>query len=208
MESVEIYNIVGWDIAKRLALRTEGKKPKTAFPTRAWKLKSLIAEHSHIKAVQYCIDIDNLRQWVGVHLLRHPFVLPYISSQRSDRTDDAEKVLSLISEDITKDPDFKKENWRDYRLQGSPNNHTFIVNAQTLINISRKRLCRCASKETRQVWEQVKQVLARQDAELAEVMVPNCIYRGFCPEMKSCGYTKTKEFKERLEHYQSLTREE
>lgn len=37
--------------------------------------------------------------------------------------------------------------------------------------------------------------------ELASVMVPECVYRGFCPEFHSCGYDKTEAFKQALEEY-------
>ena len=40
-------------------------------------------------------------------------------------------------------------------------------NAQAFINISRKRLCRCASPETRQAWEIVN-CLKEVDPTLAE----------------------------------------
>lgn len=207
---VKVEKLIGWDWAKRLILRTVNKKPsiKNPYPTKEQKLQWLLAEHSPIKIVQWCIDIDNLRQWVGVHLLRHPFVLPYIASQRSDRVEDKEKqiemVLSYIKDDIVNDPSFDKTNWRDYRLQGSTNNHTFIVNAQTLINISKKRLCKQASKETREVWSLVYDCIKEEDPEMAAAMVPTCIYRGFCPELSCCGYVLTNKYKEELEKYRNL----
>lgn len=206
--SVKITKMVGWDWAKKLILRTMNKKPKTPYPTSKQKLEWLIAEHSPIKVVQWCIDIDDLRQWVGVHLLRHPFVLPYIASQRADKVEDKETqiemVLSYIKEDIINDPSFDKSTWRDYRLQGSTNNHSFVVNAQTLINISKKRLCFCASKETREVWKMVHECIKEIDPEMAAAMVPTCIYRGFCPEVKCCGYCLTEKYKKELEKYHNL----
>lgn len=209
---VKITQLVGWDWAKKLTLRTVNKKAKNPYPTSQQKLEWLMAEHSPIKVVQWCIDIDNLRQWVGVHLLRHPFVLPYIASQRSDRVEDKEKqidmVLSYIKDDIINDPEFKKEEWRDYRLQGSINDHSFVVNAQTLINISKKRLCRQASKETREVWNLVLDCVREQDKEMAAVMVPTCIYRGFCPELSCCGYSLSNKYKEDLKNYRSLIKTE
>ena len=39
---------------------------------------------------------------------------------------------------------------------------------------------------------------------MAAVMVPNCIYRGFCPERESCGYWKTEKFKKDLNEYRNL----
>ena len=58
-----------------------------------------------------------------------------------------------------------------------------------MINISRKRLCNCASQETRVAWQKVKDEVAKVEPELASCMVKECVYRGFCPEMFSCGYT-------------------
>ena len=78
----------------------------------------------------------------------------------------------------------------------------FSANAQAIINISRKRLCSCASKETREAWKQVLEVLKEVDPILVEKCVPECIYRGFCPEFdKCCGYCNTKEYQEQLEKY-------
>lgn len=198
---IQVTQMVGWEWCKRLLLRTQNKKPKTPMPTKEQKLQWLMAEHSPIKVVQWCIDIDDLMQWVGVHLLRHPFLLPFISSQRSDKTSDKEAVLSMIRKEILESPEFNEENWRNYRLQGSENNHSFVVNAQTLINMSKKRLCSCASKETRAVWTAVKAYIAEQDPEMAAVMVPTCVYRGGCPEMKCCGYVLTEAYKKAHEAY-------
>lgn len=205
---VKIRQMVGWEWCKEGMLRTVALKPKTPQPTKEQKLRWLIAEHAPIKIVQWWIDIEDLRQWVGVHLIRHPFIIPMISSQRSDKVADKEAqieaVLSYIKDDIVNDPDFDKSQWRDYRLQGSTNGHSFVVNAQTLINISRKRLCRQASTETREVWELVKDCMEHVDAEMASVMVPNCVYRGWCPEMTCCGYCIGPKFDEELKRYRGL----
>ena len=39
---------------------------------------------------------------------------------------------------------------------------------------------------------------------MASFMVPNCIYRGRCPEMNTCGYYKTDKFKKELDEYWNL----
>lgn len=39
---------------------------------------------------------------------------------------------------------------------------------------------------------------------MASKMVPECIYRGFCPEfMHPCGYSKTKQYQEDLIKYRN-----
>ena len=42
------------------------------------------------------------------------------------------------------------------------------------------------------------------DPIIADFLVPNCIYRGFCPEVNSCGYWKSDKFKKDLNNYRNL----
>lgn len=202
---VKVTQDTTWNRALNAARRTAGKPMLDKEPTEDWRKMALMAEHSPIKLVEYTIMFEDLRQWVGVHLLRHEHTLPFIHTQRVDRRVDIEaltdKVMAIVSEDIKNDPDFNR---RDYLLQGQPNDQDFVVNAQTLINISRKRLCSCASKETREAWHAVKAAIAEIDPVMAAFMVPNCIYRGFCPEKDSCGYWTGKRFERKLNEYRNL----
>ena len=111
----------------------------------------------------------------------HDFTLPFIHSQREDR-----RKLDCDRDDLP---------------QGTPNDQDFVVNAQTLKNISRKRLCTCASKETREAWQMVKDKIREFDPVMADKMVRNCVYCGFCPELKCCGFVNTEEYKKELEAY-------
>lgn len=52
----------------------------------------------------------------------------------------------------------------------------------------RKRLCRQASPETRAYAEDFKAALHDCEPELADTLVPNCVYRCGCPETKTCGW--------------------
>ena len=200
---VNVIQETPWSRALNAARRTIGKPPLNKEPSDNWRKMVIMAEHSPIKLVEYLISFKDLRQWVGVHLLRHEHMLPFIHSQRVDRREDidslTEKVMSIIEEDVKSDESFNK---RDYLFQGEPNDQDFVVNAQTLINISRKRLCHCASKETREAWIAVKEAIKEFDPIMASFMVPNCIYRGRCPEMNTCGYYKTDKFKKELVLYQ------
>lgn len=183
MPTVKVTNETGWKRALNAARRTIGKEPIDKEPSREFKLRSLYAEHSHIKLVEYLVAFKDLKQWIGVHLLRHPFILPFIHSQRDDRR--ANPVP------------------RDQMPQGSLNDQDFVINAQAMINMSRKRLCGCASKETREAWQLVKAEMEKVDPEMAQVMVRQCVYRGFCPEMKCCGYCNTEAFRKEVEAYRS-----
>lgn len=184
---VEVIQETSWKRALNAARRTIGKEPIDKEPSKNWKAKILLAEHSPIKLVEYNICFKNLRQWVGVHLLRHDFMLPFVHSQREDR-----RKLNCT---------------RDELPQGTPNDQDFVANAQTLKNVSRKRLCTCASKETRDAWNLVKQEVAKFDEVMADKMVRNCVYCGFCPEMECCGFVNTPKFQEELEKYRKTNYE-
>lgn len=185
---VTISQDTSWKRALNAARRTIGKEPIDKEPSKTWKAKMLLAEHSPIKLVEYTISFSALRQWVGVHILRHFFVLPFIHTQRADRN---EKIYD-----------------RDSLPQGTLNDQDFVVNAQTMINISRKRLCRCAAKEAQEAWQMVRDEVRKMDEVMADKMVPNCVYSGFCRELKCCGYVNTEDYKRELERYRKTDYDE
>ena len=90
---------------------------------------------------------------------------------------------------------------RDEMPQGSLNDMMMSCNAQSLINISRKRLCGCASTETREAWKQVREAIRKIDPVMADKMVPDCAYRGFCPELSCCGFIQSKKYQEERNNY-------
>lgn len=167
-----------WQQIKDDALFTIHKK-NGKYPDSNWKRKMLIAEHSPIRTGRMIIEIYDIPSFVINHLVRHNIgFTPFVSTLRSDR----------VTYDTIPD-------------RNTPNKLRFDCNFQALINISRKRLCNCASKETREAWQEVKNKVAECEPELASCMVRECVYRGFCPEMFSCGYYKTDEFKKELNEY-------
>lgn len=174
-----------WQDVKNATMNTIGKD-KGAYPSSDWKRRLLLSEHSPIRKLHIGWKWSDLKYWVSVHLVRHKYGIEhFVSTQRTDRTG--------IS--------------RDEMPQNSLVNHECEANAQALINISRKRLCHCASLETRQAWQQVKSEIALVEPELASVMVKECVYRnGLCPEMFTCGYNKTKLFEEELKEYTNIVR--
>lgn len=172
---VTITPVTSWKRALNASRVTVGKEPLEKNPTLKWRLNMLIAEHSPIRLVEYDIFFKNIPQWNTVHLIRHWLgFIPFVWSQREDR-----RKLPCKRADLP---------------QGALNNMMIASNAQALINVSHKRLCRKASPETREIWEEVKKTMESVDPEMAKVMVPECVYRGFCPERKSCGYYTTKDY--------------
>ena len=177
-----------WNRVVNAARRTVGKSPITKEPSDNFKRKILLAEHSPIRLLEYDFTWEDIQQWVTTHLVRHhEGCEKFVHTQRTDRN---EQLKGLK---------------RDELPQGLLNDMDMTCNAQAFINISRKRLCSCASKETRDAWKLVIEYLKVIDPILAEKCVPECVYRGFCPEFdKCCGYCNTKEFNEKLKKYRSI----
>ena len=185
-----VERVTLWKRVLNAARRTIGKEPLDKEPTDSWKAKMLLAEHSPIRLLEYDFTWEGIKQWVTAHLVRHhEGCEKFVHSQRGDRR-------AILKE--------YNVNSRDELPQGATNDMDMTANAQALINISRKRLCNCASKETREAWKQVKEAIREIDPIMAEKMVPECIYRGFCPEfMSPCGYSKTPQYEEDLKKYRN-----
>lgn len=177
-----------WKRVVNAARRTVGKKPIEKEPSSLFKKKILLAEHSPIRLLEYDFTWEDIQQWITTHLVRHhEGCEKFVHTQRTDRN---EQLKGLK---------------RDELPQGLLNDMDMTCNAQSFINISRKRLCKCASKETREAWTAVIEYLKEIDPELASVCVPECIYRGFCPEFdRCCGYCNTEAFKKRLDEYRRI----
>ena len=178
---VELKNVKGtWEEVANRARTTVSKGELGKEPSDNFKKRILMAEHSPIRGLIYCFKISNLKSWVATHFVRHHVgVEKWVRTQRTDRTG--------IN--------------RDELPQGAEVEMELEANAQALINMSRKRLCSQASPETREVMQAIKKEVSERDEFLARVMVKECVYRGFCPEMKSCNYDKTETFKKELEDY-------
>ena len=202
-----------WVRVVNAARRTAGKKRIDHEPSDAFKKQILLAEHSPIRLLEYDFTIEDVRMWVTVHLVRHHVGCEkFVSTQREDRNAEIEKLVAAVM-DALRGVQKLRDDWsnRDYMFQGEENNMDMTCNAQAFISISRVRLCSCASKETREVWKLVIEMLKEVDPILASKCVPNCLYRGFCTERNSnpklnrcCGYVNTKEYQRRLEEYRSI----
>lgn len=169
-----------WQDIKDSTMNTIGKDTGK-YPTSEYKRKLILAEHSPIRRMKFYWRWKDLKSWVSVHFVRHKYGIEHwVSTQRTDRTG--------VN--------------RDELPQSALVKHACEANAQALINISRKRLCRCASKDTIDAWQKVKNMVHDcGETELASCMVKECVYRGFCPEMFPCGYSKTEAYQKELAEY-------
>lgn len=162
----EILKIKGdWQEVVDDCRATVGKESLGKDPSTTFKRGIILAEHSPIRDISVKWRWRDMPHWVTVHWVRHKWE-KFVRTQRTDRT----------GIDRTKLP------------QDEPQTFTGEANAQHLIDTMRKRLCRQASPETRRYAEDFKRTLHDVEPEISDVLVPNCVYRCGCPEMKRCGY--------------------
>lgn len=162
----EIIKIKGdWEEVVNDCRSTVGKAELGKEPSTAFKRAILIAEHSPIRDIIIKWRWKGIKYWITGHWARHKWE-KFIRSQRTDRTGVP----------------------RDDLPQSSPVDFTGEANAQHLIDTMRRRLCGMADPETREYAEDLKITLCGVQPELAGVLVPNCVYRGGCPEMNGCRF--------------------
>lgn len=181
IENFEIKS--NWREVADAARTTVSMEKGTKEPSDSWKKMILLSEHSPIRQLIFKWKWVDLKYWVSVHFVRHKIGIEhFVSTQRTDRTG---------------------EN-REIKAQSSPVSHECLANAQAIINISRKRLCHKASKESRQAWQAVLERIKEKEPILASICVPECVYRGFCPEIKSCGFVDSDKYTVQLTEYRNM----
>lgn len=159
-----------WMWCKICTLNTIGKTT-TTLPSNEWKVKLLKSEHSPLRELWFGIKMI-IPYYVSVHFVRHHIgVNHYVSTQRDDRV--------LRDEEIT----------RADLPQGQMVSHIMSVNAQELMFMARKRLCKQAEELTRKVMKTIVNEAYTTNPEFKEAnaLVPNCVYRnGKCDEFFPC----------------------
>lgn len=166
---VKVTRLTDWSLVVDEARKTAWKDSLGHEPSREFKMNALMSRHSPIQALIFRIEFTNLPYFVSVHLVRHHVGVDgmWVSSQRPDRSPTGTSRSQLP--------------------QNAPVSHDIILNAQEILFISRKRLCRQASLETRQAWGMVVDALRKiGEVELAAFCKPECWWSGGCTEQHSC----------------------
>lgn len=159
---------VDWKNIKNACRKTISLGNSEKEPTSEWKRKLLICRHSPLRVGNILIEINDIPFYVMGHLVRHNVgVTPFVTTSREDRTGVP----------------------RDERSQTDLVSMQMILNIESLLNISEKRLCQCADKETIKVWKAVIEEIAKFDEDLTFACVPSGIALGGCPEsFGTCNY--------------------
>ena len=177
--NIQITKVTSWKDVLNAARFTQRKQPLDKEPSVEFKKKIIKAEHSPLRCLMFNIDFYDIPNYVSVHLVRHVHAQPFVSTSRPDI--DGKQVP------------------REEQKKIDPVNMRLFLNAQEII--AKVRLCNKAEFATRVAWMDAIQELKKIEPILAAACVPNCIYRGFCPEFESCGLADTETFPMLLNDY-------
>ena len=164
-----MFNWIGddWKRVKNHCRTTDNKDFTDKEASDTFKHKLLMSEHSPIRLIEFDWSWNGIKYWLSTEFSRHKFE-KFISTQRSDR----------LKDDIS----------RDKKPQAALVNFDGYANMQNLIDAWRKRLCCQAHPEARELAEDFKTTLHETHPIEADVLVPHCVYRGFCSEQfHPCG---------------------
>lgn len=223
---ITVERITDPELFRRAAKATSGRDIKMTWA------KALATGHSIIRTAQYIVEMEDIPLFVASQLVRsHVGVQWYQRSKRTDRGgEDFENEVGLTRSKLRKTQDAIRlaidnadydwlddaeclideiddaiEDWPSRFDRYTPTNLTGIMNAEAIINMSHKRMCMTASKETREVWRDVIFKLKEIDPDLAKHCVPQCVYRGgICPELKKCGFNKSSIGSKEIDAYKLL----
>lgn len=124
-------------------------------------------EHSPMRTQMFTVEMLDIPTFVSTHFRTHAQgVTHFVKSLREDRCGKGDEGR-----------------W-------TPTNHGMFLNAQSLINLSRKRLCYKSHASTISVMWMIRDEVDKVDSRLAKYMVPECIYRNGCHEDRTCGWYK------------------
>lgn len=161
----EIIKIKGdWQDVVDGCRATVKKPPLGHEPGADFKKRILLAEHEPIREIEIKWSWQNIPYCIAMHWKTH--IWPSrTNTSRADRTGVD----------------------RSERRQTDPVYFDGRANPQHLIDTMRKRLCGQADPETRAYAEDLKRTIHSVEPQIADVLVPNCVYRAGCPEDGNCG---------------------
>lgn len=172
--TVKVTRLTTWQNVVDRARTTAWKNSLGHEPSHEFKMKSIMCHHSPLRVLRFLIELKGIPYWLSTHLVRHGLATHFVSSQRPDRSPTGTSRHDLPQDALV--------------------NHDIELNAEEILNISRRRLCTKAAKETREVWQKVVDELRNiGEVELAAFCKPQCWWYGGCIEPQTCGLCKPKE---------------
>lgn len=210
---IKIEKLTDLSLLQRANSFTTGKDSKMDL-AKAYRLG-----HSPTRTQIFLVELHDAPAFVVGHLVRHIHAIPFVQSKRTDRGgEDFREVCAELAKEVELNCFLTESEQREAEGQiaenirrlsdrfdrYAPQSMALLLNAEEIINISRKRLCAKASAETREIWEKVIDEVSKCDLDLANHCVKPCVYCGFCREAKPCGFMKTDAYSRQREDYLKL----
>lgn len=152
---------VDWLDIKNACRQTISMGDSKVEPTSEWKRKLLVARHSPLRLGTVLWKTEDIPFYVMGHLVRHNVgCTPFVSTSREDRTGVP----------------------REERKQTDEVGLQMVANIESLMNISEKRLCNCADRQTLLYWKSVLEAIRDYDEDIYWACVPSGIAHGGCTE--------------------------
>lgn len=170
------------------------------------------AEHSPVRTQMFWVEFKGIPLASSTHLLRHHVgSVPFQLTCRDDRQggnpgvpEKVNQIIALIQEGEV-DRAIDELCWmKDNTDRQTPVNLGLFLNAQSLIDMAKLRICIQAHAETRDIFNVMREEISKTDPDLAKMMVRKCVYRGgICGESRCCGFNHTPAFTRELCEYLS-----
>lgn len=161
--------------------------------------------HSPVRTQMFLVEMQRIPLFVASQLVRSKVGVEWwMRTRRTDRGAESFKdvceELALNLYDRGDDPVTEILDWPNRFDRYAPTDLMGLLNAEAIINMSHKRLCSKASKETREVWEEVCNQIRLCDPDLYPHLVRPCVAMGVCRE-KCCGFIRSQLFTKLREEY-------
>lgn len=152
---------VNWLNIKSACMTTISKQAGKE-PDSQWKRKLLVCQHSPIRRGIVSWKWEAIPYAISTHFARHhEGCEKFIGTSRADRTDVKDRSQRSQMDCVPMEMD---------------------ANIQALMNISEKRLCKCADPLTTEYWEGVLEAVKEYDEDIYWACVPSGIAHGGCTE--------------------------
>ena len=211
MSEIKVKKLTDVDLLRKANSFTTGHDSKMSLR------RAYASLHSPVRTQLFFIEMEDIPLFCASQFVRSKVGVEWW--QRSKRTDrggvDFVKLCEALAYDIGNIYNSQFPNHANElatTIKNLPNKFdrfastslAGLFNAESIINMSHKRLCMKASKETREIWEKVLEEILKIDPDLYLFCVPPCVYKGYCSEPKPCGYTKSDVYKEDRETFLKL----
>lgn len=201
---------------------TTNKASKMSLQT-AYKTK-----HSPCRTQIFWIEMRDIPLFVASQLVRsHVGIQCFQLSKRTDRGGedfgiecfDFGQRLDIIAEQVDENLAAKEadeitnalnemetevKSWPKRFDRYAPTNLAMLINAEAIMDMSAKRLCAKASKETREIWQHALDLIEEVDPDLVKFCKKPCVLSGVCRESKSCGYMASESYLTERRLYKNL----